>query len=110
MSSPFARSLPSRLDVSQQKKLAKELLRFFASGDVTTQARHGSYSRSIRSSASGSTRRCLPSTPRRLWPVQTISRWSTCFSTSAPIRTGVAIGGRADFIPSTLRREPPRKD
>jgi hypothetical protein len=39
MSSPFARSLPSRPDLAQQKKLAKELLESFASGDAEALAR-----------------------------------------------------------------------
>jgi ankyrin repeat protein len=39
MSSPFGRSLPSRPDLAQQKKLAKELLQSFASGDGEAQAR-----------------------------------------------------------------------
>lgn len=39
MSSPFARSLPSRPDLAQQKKLAKELLQSFASGDAEARAR-----------------------------------------------------------------------
>jgi ankyrin repeat protein len=34
MSSPFGRSLPSRPDLAQQKKLAKELLESFVSGDA----------------------------------------------------------------------------
>jgi ankyrin repeat protein len=39
MSSPFSRSLPSRPDLSQQKKLAKELLQSFTSGDAEARAR-----------------------------------------------------------------------
>jgi ankyrin repeat protein len=39
MSSPFARSLPSHPNLGQQKKLAKELLQSFASGDREAQAR-----------------------------------------------------------------------
>src|ERR1700686_3530373 len=39
MSSPFARSLPSRPDLAQQKKLAKELLQSLASGDAEARAR-----------------------------------------------------------------------
>lgn len=39
MSSPFGRSLPSRPDLPQQKKLAKELLESFASGDAEALAR-----------------------------------------------------------------------
>jgi ankyrin repeat protein len=39
MSSPFARSLPSRADLAQQKKQAKELLRSFRSGDAESRAR-----------------------------------------------------------------------
>jgi ankyrin repeat protein len=39
MSSPFGRSLPSRPDLAQQKKLAKELLQSFASGDAEARAR-----------------------------------------------------------------------
>ncbi|MFL5594562.1 MAG: ankyrin repeat domain-containing protein, partial [Gemmatimonadaceae bacterium] len=39
MSSPFARSLPSRADLAQQKKQAKELLRSFESGDPESNAR-----------------------------------------------------------------------
>src|ERR1700694_3212801 len=39
MSSPLARSLPSRPDPSQQKKLAKELLKAFESGDSEARAR-----------------------------------------------------------------------
>ena len=39
MSSPFGRSLPSRPDLSQQKKLAKELLESFASGNAEALAR-----------------------------------------------------------------------
>lgn len=39
MSSPFGRSLPSRPDLAQQKKLAKELLESFASGDAEALAR-----------------------------------------------------------------------
>jgi ankyrin repeat protein len=39
MSSPFGRSLPSRPDLAQQKKLAKELLQSFASGDGEARAR-----------------------------------------------------------------------
>lgn len=39
MSSPFGRSLPSRPDLAQQKKLAKELLESFASGDAKALAR-----------------------------------------------------------------------
>ena len=39
MSSPFARSLPSRPDLAQQKKLAKELLQSFESGDAESRAR-----------------------------------------------------------------------
>jgi ankyrin repeat protein len=39
MSSPFSRSLPSRPDLAQQKKLAKELLQSFASGDAEALAR-----------------------------------------------------------------------
>lgn len=39
MSSPFGRSLPSRPDFRQQKKLAKELLESFASGDAEALAR-----------------------------------------------------------------------
>ena len=39
MSSPFARSLPSRPDLSQQKKLAKELLKAFESGNSEARAR-----------------------------------------------------------------------
>ena len=39
MSSPFARSLPSRPDLAQQKKQAKELLQSFASGDAEARAR-----------------------------------------------------------------------
>jgi len=39
MSSPFGRSLPSRPDLAQQKKLAKELLQSFASGDAEALAR-----------------------------------------------------------------------
>jgi hypothetical protein len=39
MSSPFGRSLPSRPDLAQQKKLAKELLESFAAGDAGALAR-----------------------------------------------------------------------
>src|SRR5258706_731985 len=39
MSSPFGRSLPSRPDLAQQKKLAKELLESFASGNPEAVAR-----------------------------------------------------------------------
>jgi ankyrin repeat protein len=39
MSSPFGRSLPSRPDLAQQKKLAKELLASFASGGAEALAR-----------------------------------------------------------------------
>jgi ankyrin repeat protein len=39
MSSPFARSLPSPRDLAQQKKLAKELLQSFASGEAEARAR-----------------------------------------------------------------------
>jgi ankyrin repeat protein len=39
MSSPFGRSLPSRPDLAQQKKLAKELRDSFAFGDVDALAR-----------------------------------------------------------------------
>ncbi|MFL5550375.1 MAG: ankyrin repeat domain-containing protein [Gemmatimonadaceae bacterium] len=39
MSSPFARSLPPRADLAQQKKQAKELLRSFDSGDPESRAR-----------------------------------------------------------------------
>ena len=39
MSSPFARSLPSRADLAQQKKQAKELLQSFNSGDAEALAR-----------------------------------------------------------------------
>lgn len=39
MSSPFARSLPSHPNLGQQKKLAKELLQSFTSGDGEAQAR-----------------------------------------------------------------------
>ena len=39
MSSPFGRSLPSRPDLAQQKKLAKELLESFASGNAEALAR-----------------------------------------------------------------------
>ena len=39
MSSPFSRSLPSRPDLAQQKKQAKELLRSFAAGDADALAR-----------------------------------------------------------------------
>jgi ankyrin repeat protein len=39
MSSPFARSLPSRADLAQQKKQAKELLQSFQSGDAEARAR-----------------------------------------------------------------------
>ena len=39
MSSPFARSLPSRADLAQQKKQAKELLQSFQSGDDEARAR-----------------------------------------------------------------------
>ena len=39
MSSPFGRSLPSSPDLGQQKKLAKELLESFASGDAEALAR-----------------------------------------------------------------------
>jgi ankyrin repeat protein len=39
MSSPFARSLPSRADLAQQKKQAKELLQSFQSGDTEARAR-----------------------------------------------------------------------
>ena len=39
MSSPFARSLPSRADLAQQKKQAKELLQSFNSGDAEARAR-----------------------------------------------------------------------
>ncbi|MDP9202963.1 MAG: hypothetical protein M3P26_13685, partial [Gemmatimonadota bacterium] len=39
MSSPFARSLPSRADLAQQKKQAKELLQAFKSGDAESRAR-----------------------------------------------------------------------
>jgi ankyrin repeat protein len=39
MSSPFGRSLPPRPDLAQQKKLAKELLESFASGDAEALAR-----------------------------------------------------------------------
>src|SRR6267154_457028 len=39
MSSPFGRSLPSRPDLAQQKKLAKELLESFASGNAEAVAR-----------------------------------------------------------------------
>ena len=39
MSSPFARQLPSRPDLAQQKKLAKELLQSFESGDADARAR-----------------------------------------------------------------------
>ncbi|MFL5630444.1 MAG: ankyrin repeat domain-containing protein, partial [Gemmatimonadaceae bacterium] len=39
MSSPFARSLPPRADLAQQKKQAKELLRSFGSGDPESRAR-----------------------------------------------------------------------
>jgi ankyrin repeat protein len=39
MSSPFARSLPTRADLAQQKKQAKELLQSFQSGDTEARAR-----------------------------------------------------------------------
>jgi ankyrin repeat protein len=39
MSSPFGRSLPSRPDLAQQKKLAKELLQSFTAGDAEARAR-----------------------------------------------------------------------
>lgn len=39
MSSPFGRSLPSPADLAQQKKLAKELLQSFASGDAEARTR-----------------------------------------------------------------------
>jgi ankyrin repeat protein len=39
MSSPIARPLPSRPDLAQQKKLAKELLQSFESGDAESRAR-----------------------------------------------------------------------
>ena len=39
MSSPFGRPLSSRPDLAQQKKLAKELLQSFASGDAEARAR-----------------------------------------------------------------------
>jgi ankyrin repeat protein len=39
MSSPFGRSLPSRPDLAQQKKLAKELLESFGSGNAEALAR-----------------------------------------------------------------------
>ena len=39
MSSPFARSLPARADLAQQKKQAKELLQCFTSGDAEARAR-----------------------------------------------------------------------
>jgi ankyrin repeat protein len=39
MSSQFARPLPSRADLAQQKKLAKELLQSFKSGDTEARAR-----------------------------------------------------------------------
>jgi hypothetical protein len=39
MSSPFGRPLPPRPDLAQQKKLAKELLQSFASGDAEARAR-----------------------------------------------------------------------
>jgi len=39
MSSPFGHSLPSRPDLAQQKKLAKELLESFASGNAEALAR-----------------------------------------------------------------------
>src|SRR5205809_2968819 len=39
MSSAFGRPLPSRPDLAQQKKLAKELLQSFASGDAESRAR-----------------------------------------------------------------------
>jgi ankyrin repeat protein len=39
MSSPFARPLPPRADLAQQKKLAKELLQSFKSGDAESRAR-----------------------------------------------------------------------
>src|SRR5258706_7809150 len=39
MSSPFGRPLPPRPDLAQQKKLAKELLQAFASGDAEARAR-----------------------------------------------------------------------
>ena len=39
MSSPFARPLPSRADLAQQKKLAKELLQSFKAGDAESRAR-----------------------------------------------------------------------
>jgi ankyrin repeat protein len=39
MSSPFARPLPSRADLAQQKKQAKELLQSFKSGDAEARAR-----------------------------------------------------------------------
>src|SRR6267154_2633605 len=39
MSSPFARPFPSRADLAQQKKQAKELLQSFKSGDAEARAR-----------------------------------------------------------------------
>jgi ankyrin repeat protein len=39
MSSPFARPLPPRADLAQQKKQAKELLQSFKSGDAEARAR-----------------------------------------------------------------------
>jgi ankyrin repeat protein len=39
MSSPFARPLPSRADLAQQKKQAKELLQSFKSGNAEARAR-----------------------------------------------------------------------
>jgi len=39
MSSPFGRPLPPRPDLTQRKKLAKELLQSFASGDAEARAR-----------------------------------------------------------------------
>lgn len=39
MASPFARSLPPRVDLAQQKTQAKELLRAFAAGDAHATAR-----------------------------------------------------------------------
>lgn len=39
MSSPFSRSLPSRPDLAQQKKQAKELLQSFLAGDAEARAR-----------------------------------------------------------------------
>lgn len=39
MSSPFARPLPSRADLAQQKRLAKELLQSFKSGEAESLAR-----------------------------------------------------------------------